>query len=81
MSSHAGTNEEQVDKELTEEEQMAKLLGFAGFASTHGQQIESNVTTAARGGRFKVPGRKFRQYMNRRDGFNRPVMGSGTADR
>mgnify|MGYP000439002831 FL=1 len=69
------------ERELTPEEEMARVMGFAGFASTHGKQVESNVTSAARGASYKVPERKFRQYMNRRDGFNRPIQGSGTSDR
>jgi hypothetical protein len=43
--------------------------------------VEDNSKTAARGGFFKVPHRKYRQYMNRRDGFNRPVQGSSTHER
>jgi U4/U6.U5 tri-snRNP-associated protein 3 len=53
-----------------EDEKLAQLLGFGGFASTKGQLVESNVSTAARGGRAPRQARKYRQYMNRKGGFN-----------
>lgn len=58
---------------LDEEEQMQKLLGFDGFGSTKGQVVEDNQSTAARGGAAKNKARKYRQYMNRKNGFNRPL--------
>lgn len=58
---------------LDEEEQMRKLLGFEGFGTTKGQAVEDNQSTAARGGAAKNKARKYRQYMNRKNGFNRPL--------
>ena len=58
---------------LDEEEQMQRLLGFSGFASTKGDQVEDNKTTAAKGAATKNKARKYRQYMNRKGGFNRPL--------
>mmetsp|Transcript_9645 Transcript_9645/g.24029 ORF Transcript_9645/g.24029 Transcript_9645/m.24029 type:complete len:167 (+) Transcript_9645:83-583(+) len=58
---------------LDEEEQMRKLLGFNGFGSTKGEAVEDNQSTAARGGAAKNKARKYRQYMNRKSGFNRPL--------
>ena len=58
---------------LDEEEQMKKLLGFDGFGSTKGKAVEDNQSTAARGGAAKNKARKYRQYMNRKSGFNRPL--------
>ncbi|VEU42504.1 unnamed protein product [Pseudo-nitzschia multistriata] len=58
---------------LDEEEQMRKLLGFDGFGSTKGEAVEDNHSTAARGGAAKNKARKYRQYMNRKSGFNRPL--------
>eukprot|EP00051_Salpingoeca_urceolata_P021621 m.341295 g.341295 ORF g.341295 m.341295 type:complete len:232 (+) comp19833_c4_seq1:389-1084(+) len=56
------------------EEEMARLMGFGGFGSTKGQQVSGNV------GAFTVLDtkkttvkRKYRQYMNRRGGFNRSL--------
>ena len=58
---------------LDEEEQMRKLLGFNGFGSTKGEAVEDNQSSAARGGAAKNKARKYRQYMNRKNGFNRPL--------
>ena len=58
---------------LDEEEQMRKLLGIDGFGSTKGEAVEDNQSTAARGGAAKNKARKYRQYMNRKSGFNRPL--------
>lgn len=58
---------------LDEEEQMKKLLGFSGFNSTKGEAVEDNHKTAARGVATKNKARKYRQYMNRKNGFNRPL--------
>ena len=58
---------------LDEEEQMRKLLGFNGFGSTKGEAVDDNQSSAARGGAAKNKARKYRQYMNRKSGFNRPL--------
>ena len=58
---------------LDEEDQMRKLLGFDGFGSTKGLSVEDNQSTAARGAGAKNRARKYRQYMNRKNGFNRPL--------
>ena len=58
---------------LDEEEQMKKLLGFGGFGSTKGEAVADNQNSAARGVAAKNKARKYRQYMNRKNGFNRPL--------
>ncbi|GAX13781.1 hypothetical protein FisN_30Lh076 [Fistulifera solaris] len=61
-------------EEMDEEEQMRALLGFtSGFGSTKGQKVEDNHTTSAKGAASKNKARKYRQYMNRKHGFNRPL--------
>jgi len=65
-------NQEELEG-LDEEEQMRRLLGFNGFGSTKGQAVDDNQSTAARGGAAKNKARKYRQYMNRKNGFNRPL--------
>jgi hypothetical protein len=62
---------------LDEEEQMRKLLGFEGFGSTKGESVEDNQSSAARGVAGKNKARKYRQYMNRKSGFNRPLEKMG----
>lgn len=58
---------------LTEEEQMQALMGFGGFDSTKGKPVVDNVQGVATGGIRKENKREYRQYMNRRGGFNRPL--------
>jgi len=53
-----------------EDEQMAKLMGFSSFDSTKGKHTDGSCNAS---GTHKVPKRKYRQYMNRRGGFNRPL--------
>lgn len=65
-------NQEELEG-LDEEEQMKMLLGFQGFGSTKGQEVEDNKTSAAKGVAAKNKARKYRQYMNRKNGFNRPL--------
>ena len=59
--------------ELSEEEQMRQMLGFGGFATTKDAEVADNQTSAARGAVKKNQNRSYRQYMNRRGGFNRPL--------
>ena len=59
--------------ELTEEEQMQALLGFGSFTTTKDAEVPDNHTSAARGAVKKNQNRLYRQYMNRRGGFNRPL--------
>ena len=58
---------------LNEEEQMQMLLGFGDFGSTKGRKVEDNYNSSARGAAAKNKARKYRQYMNRKNGFNRPL--------
>ena len=55
------------------EAQMARLMGFGGFGSTKGKEVADNQHGAARGAVKKNQNRSYRQYMNRRGGFNRPL--------
>jgi len=54
-----------------EEQAMQKLLGFATFDTTKGKD---HSETAVHGVK-KNTKRQYRQYMNRRGGFNRPLDG------
>ncbi|KAI8321450.1 DUF1777-domain-containing protein, partial [Martensiomyces pterosporus] len=56
-------------QEMTEEEQMMALMGFGGFDSTKGKGVSGNNAGAVN----VKKQRKFRQYMNRKGGFNRPL--------
>ena len=52
---------------------MRQMLGFGGFATTKDAEVADNQTSAARGAVKKNQNRLYRQYMNRRGGFNRPL--------
>jgi len=48
---------------------MMAMMGMSGFGSTKGKQVEGNQE-----GGVKIKNvRTWRQYMNRRGGFNRPL--------
>ena len=64
---------EEDDGEDDEEAQMQRLMGISGFGSTKGEKVESNHNSSARGAAAKHKARKYRQYMNRKNGFNRPL--------
>lgn len=54
----------------TEDEQnMMKMMGFCNFDTTKGKKVEGNEV----GDVHVILKRKYRQYMNRKGGFNRPL--------
>ncbi|XP_022656643.1 U4/U6.U5 small nuclear ribonucleoprotein 27 kDa protein-like [Varroa jacobsoni] len=52
-----------------EEIEMMKMMGFGGFESTKGRKVPGNDVS----GVHVIQKRKYRQYMNRKGGFNRPL--------
>ena len=52
-----------------DEQEMMKLMGFCNFDTTKGKKVEGNDV----GGVHVILKRKYRQYMNRKGGFNRPL--------
>jgi U4/U6.U5 tri-snRNP-associated protein 3 len=58
---------------MEDEEAMALFMGFDSFNTTHGKAIEDNKSTAAKGAARRVLKREYRQYMNRKGGFSRPL--------
>ena len=61
-----------------EEAAMMRLMGFSGFDSTSGKEVEGNAAAGA----VKVKStRQARQYMNRRGGFNRPLPKEKTGEK
>ena len=57
-----------------DEEAMMRLLGFSGFNSTKGKEVDD--PNAHLSGMFKKSIRTARQYMNRKGGFNRCALWS-----
>lgn len=54
----------------TEEEiEMMKIMGICGFDTTKNKHVEGNAI----GSVHHTLQRKYRQYMNRKGGFNRPL--------
>ena len=61
-----------VDGEVTQEAiDMIQLMGFSGFDTSKGK-AHTDGSVKAHGSSIQVK-RKYRQYMNRRGGFNRPL--------
>ena len=58
---------------LDPEEQMKMMMGIGDFGSTKGKTVKDNQVGASRGAASKSKARKYRQYMNRKGGFNRPL--------
>lgn len=52
-----------------DEQEMMKLMGFCNFDSTKGKKVDGNDV----GDVHVILKRKYRQYMNRKGGFNRPL--------
>lgn len=52
---------------------MAAVMGFSTFDSTHGKAIADNHKGPGRGAVHRTLQRKYRQFMNRKGGFNRPL--------
>jgi len=61
-------NEEGEEMEVEDEDMMA-MMGLSGFGSTKGKHITGNQEGAVN----VKKQRTWRQYMNRRGGFNRPL--------
>lgn len=74
-SSSSSTSSSKQDKpmvqqeELTEYQLLEKLMGVTAFDTTKGQDHTATDLSAAK----KKTKRRYRQYMNRRGGFNRPL--------
>lgn len=62
-------SEADLKNKTPDEQEMMKLMGFCGFDTTKGKKVENN----AQGAVHVILKRKYRQYMNRKGGFNRPL--------
>lgn len=60
---------EHLEGKTPDEIEMMRVMGFSGFSTTKGKKVEGNNT----GEVHVVLKRKYRQYMNRKGGFNRPL--------
>jgi len=58
-----------MDATNADEEAMMAAMGLAGFGSTKGKHVEGNQEGSVSVKKMRT----WRQYMNRRGGFNRPL--------
>lgn len=74
LSTNPGEREKiEGEEEEDDEAEMARLMGFGDFSTTKGKQIDDNKLGAGAGAVSKHKARKYRQYMNRKSGFDRPL--------
>jgi len=64
-----GEEGETMDTTNEDDAAMMAMMGMSGFGSTKGKHVEGNQE----GGADVKKMRTWRQYMNRRGGFNRPL--------
>ncbi|CCI11413.1 unnamed protein product [Albugo candida] len=62
-----------ISDDIPDEEQLRLLFGFSKFDSTKCKIVQDNLTIAATGACRKDTKHEYRQYMNRLEGFNRPL--------
>ena len=72
LETRAPITAEELAGKSNEEAEMMKLVGFGSFGTTKGQHVYGNEEPL-HGTVQKVLKRKYRQYMNRKGGFNRPL--------
>ncbi|KIH44743.1 hypothetical protein ANCDUO_25229, partial [Ancylostoma duodenale] len=58
-----------LDQIVNCEQDVSALMGFAGFDTTKNKKVAGNYEGAVK---INKP-RRYRQYMNRKGGFNRPL--------
>ncbi|XP_026473872.1 U4/U6.U5 small nuclear ribonucleoprotein 27 kDa protein-like [Ctenocephalides felis] len=61
--------EADLEGKTPDEQEMMKTMGFCGFDTTKGKKVQGNNV----GDVHVILKRKYRQYMNRKGGFNRPL--------
>ena len=61
------------EPEQEDDSAMMAMMGFSGFSTTKNTKVEDNHTSAAKGTANLAKGRTYRQYMNRKGGFNRAL--------
>ena len=69
LAMEAKLTAEDITGKTEEEIDMMKVMGFGGFNTTKNKKVKGNDV----GDVHVVVKRKYRQYMNRKGGFNRPL--------
>ena len=70
VSSNTFVDPQLLEGKTSEEIEMMKLLGFSSFDTTKGKHVDGSCNAGAANIQEK---RRYRQYMNRKGGFNRPL--------
>ena len=65
---------QQNNNEIIDDKELNRIMGFSYFNTTKNKVVEDNFHGAAIGGASKHKKRLYRQYMNRKGGFNRPLQ-------
>lgn len=68
-STRPNVSEADLEGKTPEEQEMMKAMGFCGFDTTKNKKVDGNDA----GEVHVILKRKYRQYMNRKGGFNRPL--------
>ena len=71
MSSTAADDEDAQPSVDAEAKMMAEMMGFSAFDTTAGKEVDD--PRCKQEAIHHKEKRKYRQYMNRRGGFNRPL--------
>ncbi|TKR92782.1 hypothetical protein L596_007362 [Steinernema carpocapsae] len=68
---NGGSNSQKIDLDSlgAVDEEMQKMMGFGGFNTSKNKKVQGNCDGVAQ---INKP-RRYRQYMNRKGGFNRPL--------
>ncbi|GLH00394.1 hypothetical protein R5R35_007789 [Gryllus longicercus] len=61
--------EADLEGKTPDEQEMMKMMGFCTFDTTKGKKVDGNDVGTV----HVILKRKYRQYMNRKGGFNRPL--------
>eukprot|EP00096_Caligus_rogercresseyi_P005216 TRINITY_DN20272_c0_g1_i1.p1 TRINITY_DN20272_c0_g1~~TRINITY_DN20272_c0_g1_i1.p1 ORF type:complete len:152 (+),score=48.36 TRINITY_DN20272_c0_g1_i1:86-541(+) len=69
LSSQHPVSQSDIDGKSQDELEMIKVMGFSNFDTSKNKKVKGNQV----GGVHVVMKRKYRQYMNRKGGFNRPL--------
>lgn len=62
-------SEADLEGKTPDEQEMMRTMGFCGFDTTKNKKVDGNDA----GEVHVILKRKYRQYMNRKGGFNRPL--------
>ncbi|KAG8235011.1 hypothetical protein J437_LFUL015674 [Ladona fulva] len=69
LAERPAVSAEDLEGKSPEEQEMMKMMGFCAFDTTKGKKVNNTEVGTV----HVILKRKYRQYMNRKGGFNRPL--------